>query len=67
MIGRLDWIGQVLRECPLALDAVQTSIRLGVGYPELMRLMFNGTPPANLEWYDLSLLLLLLLLLLFGS
>ena len=42
---------EVLRECPLALEAVQTLIKLGVSYSELIRLMFNGAlPPGHLDW-----------------
>lgn len=41
---------EVIRECPLALEAIQTLIRLGVSFAELTRLMFNGSVPNHLEW-----------------
>lgn len=41
---------EVLRECPLALEAIQSLIKLGIRYTELLRLIFNGTPPNQLEW-----------------
>lgn len=42
---------EVLRECPLALEAIQELIKLGIRYTELVRLIFSsGTPPSNLDW-----------------
>lgn len=42
---------EVLRECPLALEAIQSLIKLGVSYGELIRLIFVQSPSSNLEWY----------------
>ena len=41
---------EVIRECPLALEAIQSLIKLGISYSELERLIFNGSPPAHLDW-----------------
>jgi len=41
---------EVLRECPLALEAVQTLIKLGQNHSDLIRLMFNGAPPSQMDW-----------------
>lgn len=45
---------EVIRECPLALEAIQSLIKLGISYSELERLIFNGSPPAHLDWYEKS-------------
>jgi len=41
---------EVIRECPLALEAIQSLIKLGISYSELERLIFNGAQPSNLDW-----------------
>ena len=41
---------EVLRECPLALEAIQSLIKLGVGHGELLRLIFVSGTSSNLEW-----------------
>ena len=41
---------EVLRECPLALEAIQSLIKLGVSYGELIRLVFVPNPSSNMEW-----------------
>lgn len=41
---------EVLRESPLALEAIQFLIKLGVTYGELIRLIFSGTPSNDFDW-----------------
>ncbi|KAI9565221.1 hypothetical protein GHT06_009003 [Daphnia sinensis] len=41
---------EVIRECPLAIEATLALIKLGVSYVELVRLIFNGNPSNNLDW-----------------
>lgn len=41
---------EVLRESPLALEAIQSLIKLGVTYVELVRLIFNGSPSSDVDW-----------------
>ena len=41
---------EVIRECPLALEAILALIKLGVSYVELVRLIFNGSPSNSLDW-----------------
>ena len=42
---------EVIRECPLALEAILALVKLGISYVELVRLIFNGSPSNSLDWW----------------
>jgi len=42
----------MFQECPLALEAAEGLLKLGVKGIEVNSLMLEGNPNFNVDWYD---------------